>query len=398
MYHATTSICLNLLLTVCLFFSLSELYAQQDYIIIDHGRRIEGMRIKDNGPVENAHLCQVMGVLDLTDYRPEQLVGYGFGKGKDFVSKEIVVNDVRKKVFLELLTAGRFDLYYYAAKEGGRFFLEKEDESFLELQRGEESGDQEDFQQLLSVLMQDCEHIEEVVDYVNFRKFSLRKLLRLYNTCIQQPFPIARYGALLGYSGLRLYAPSKVDLELFQQLDFNLHASFTVGLFADIPIMSSYMSFHPEIQYSVHKAAYSQIVNAMKTEVELDLVMVNVPILIRYSFPYLKWRPFINAGVIYSRHIQNTHVLYQTDINAPSANRRLARNNDFLRRSFLAFSLGGGLQFQLNAKQQLFFELRASDYLFPLGTSSFNTLSGNLQDGNSFTKREINVIIGFSFL
>lgn len=68
------------------------------------------------------------------------------------------------------------------------------------------------------------------------------------------------------------------------------------GLFADIPVFST-ISFHPEVAFSKYHTTGS-ISNTPKSWAVNNVTMIQVPLLVRFSYPYLRGKltPFVDLG------------------------------------------------------------------------------------------------------
>ena len=95
-----------------------------------------GVKIIDGGSVRNAKYMQVILNKKTEKFCPDSVREYGINKGSTYFSKSIQVNDSVQKVFLERITAGKTNLYYFQDKNIKTYFLEKDSTVFIELAKG----------------------------------------------------------------------------------------------------------------------------------------------------------------------------------------------------------------------------------------------------------------------
>ena len=119
---------------LCAFLFLSiTLHAQTDFkpgfIINNSNDTIYGM-IDYRGSLLMGHTCTFKTSDNaITNYFPNDILGYRFIDGKYFVSREIE----GQRVFLEYLIKGMLNIYHLRDKDGDHYFLDKEDVTLVKI-------------------------------------------------------------------------------------------------------------------------------------------------------------------------------------------------------------------------------------------------------------------------
>lgn len=127
-----TSICTFLL--VFLFYS--DLFPQTAYIQTDSAYHY-GVKLIPGNSRQNSRMIIHDQDSVLIKYSPAEIIGYGFSKDKQYVSKEITIRGEPTKVFLHRLEKGDISLYFYKDCLTRRFFLEKQGLPLVEIERKE---------------------------------------------------------------------------------------------------------------------------------------------------------------------------------------------------------------------------------------------------------------------
>ncbi len=344
----------RLLYTTLFLIQSVIVYGQKGYFATDSLISV-GVRIVDGGPVQNSKFCRV-GVKNQTiKYSPDEVKEYGINMRKIYISKRINVDDENKRVFLERLAKGSINLYSYKYKKGQKLFLERDSGQLLEiLKTGNDIGNYKD---LLKSFTQDCNKVTESVKLASFNKLSLTKLIDQYNSCIEKPFPFTRYGLALGYTISNLYG-SKMSDEVLKKAIFENDISFNYGVFIDVPIFLSYFSIHPEIYYKrnsflSHFTSYNNV-----NDIIINATSINIPLLIRYSYPSLKLRPFVNIGSTFSYNYRNENMAYTAIISNNIVEINEIYHYKIYSDKLFGYTIGSGIQYNIDFKRSLFVELR----------------------------------------
>jgi hypothetical protein len=288
-------------------------------------------------------------------YSPEQVKEYGSVKGKVYVAKDISSGDTVKKVFLEQLYQGTVKLYYYIdSLHVKKYFLEKDSMKPFEISRQNEEGI--DFRKQLLEITSDCQNVSNAAKVSTYKKIYMTKLVARYDHCELKPFPHIRYGICMGYSLLKLIPASKY--EYLHDFNFGYDGATTFGLQIDKPIMASDFYLHSEINFAKHGFYYNELVDNEDIEFTANLSSLTLPVLLRYSLPFSKIRPFLNLGFNLAFRLQDDCMFYKTRITGNTVETIQAYKIRVSDRCNYGFSAGGGLEYDLSYRNSLFVDFR----------------------------------------
>lgn len=341
-----------------------------------------GIKLIDGGALMNSKLCQVKKGDKIIEYTPYEVKEFGFDDGRVYVSREIQTSDSIKKVFLERLCEGKTTLYYYKEKGRKSFFIEKNGSLFFELQK--RNRDNRTYNEQLSDITNDCSNVTSAVNFVNYNKKSIIKLVSRYNECVLKPFPHFRYGLTFGYEFTKLVTPSDNPSEDIKYFDFNYDGGYMVGLFIDNPILVSDFSLHTEIYFSKHGFSYNKLIDNKDLDFVANLSTLKVPLLFRYAYPSNKIRPFVNIGLVGSFNIQNKTQLYQTAISKNKIEIDDVKLSSPIDNIQLGYCMGGGMEYTLKSRNSLSFEIRYTNQYGIVNPETLRISGFNLVTGITF--------------
>jgi hypothetical protein len=299
--------------------------------------------------------------------------GMALQRGTVYESQEIFVNGENKKVFLERLEKGTISLYRYTSSGFTLYYVRKDSAELVELEKDKAA---------FIEISQDCEYISAATQLASFNKRSLSNLVAHYNNCENKPFPYPKIGILgaWGPSNLQI-SPDFPDASL-DDISFDPSASFLVGIYADLPIRRSYFSVNTGLYFSQNGFS----ANSRKDQVDVDVVVnvstLQVPLLLRYTLPAPKWRPFLNIGGTFAYHVENASAIYESSITDEVILIDQPIRNDLVPDQLLMYSAGIGLQYSLDYRKTLSAEVRYSQS--PAGRDTFG-------------QTRLDLFIGFSF-
>ena len=362
------------LIAALFFLSIQCAHSQKsDYIMTDSLLSV-GVKLKAGTAKENAQFIRMKKEDSEISYSPEDLTEYGFKNGTVYLSKNISLSGQSNKVFLERLEHGKITLYYFIAKGIKTYFLEKDSAVFIEISK-------DDFRKHLLKYTSDYEWKGEQVRLVKYNRKSLSQLVSMYNNGNNRPLPYPRFGVILGYSRTSLNIPTGMSNEHLEEVSFVPGASALIGVFADLAIAKSYFSLNTGV--NITKNGFS--VNSASPQSDVDVVInttsLNVPVLLRYTLPTLGWRPFINAGGSYLYHLTNKSSLYRSSIDQNVITINKVQQQPLISTSMVGYSLGIGLQRNLDFRKIAAAELR------------LNQFPGN---DITFQKTQLEIIASFS--
>jgi hypothetical protein len=370
-----------ILLTAIILFFLSFNSFGQSYFANDTIKSV-GVKIVDAGSIQNAQYCRLINGETETKYSPYEINEYGINKFRIYYAKDIHLKDSTKRVFLQLLSDGNTKLYYYEEEDYRTFFVQKDSALLIEIPK--KLNEEKDFyKNVISSFTQDCQEITDAIPFVRYNKKSLTEILKRYDKCENKPFPFFKFGIIGGYELSKLAKPSNLSLSELQQINYSYNGFYTMGVFADLPIIPTNFSVHLELYHSSHK--YSE--NRTKEDTYIDLTAnqssLKMPVLIRYSFNSGKTIPFLNAGGIVAYNYDHENGVFITTSKNNIVEITKLDNISVISDFQFGFAAGAGIERKLNNKNALFFELR------------FNKLFGLSE--NTFGNNELQLITGINF-
>lgn len=347
-------------------------FGQSDYFT-NKNSISTGIKLVKGGELMNSKFCQVEDGKNIIRYTPHEVNEFGFQDGRVYVSKDIKIADTLKRVFLERLNQGKITLYYYRAKGIKTFYIEKDNNLLVELPK--QNKTKEAFSKQLLGITNDYPNISDDCNLVSYNKTSLSKFIERYNYKSNyklKPFPHVRYGLTLGCGFTKLNnIPNTMNLNC---IDFKYDSRFTFGIFIDHPISQSYFSLHSEINFSKYGYSYNTHKENLDIDFVANILSMEIPLLIRYTYPSDKIRPYINLGSIITLNIKNEARLYNTKIAE-----NLIEINDLQSLTLIdkihgGYSIGGGIEYKLNIKNSIFIEIRYN-HQYGLKDSELSNLS-----------------------
>jgi len=352
---------------------------QTGYIVTDSS--VVAVKIDtENGDSFNGSFCRVRNGRVWEYYNPYLIKEYGFSDGRVFISRDVQLSGSNQKVFLERLQQGKATLYSFKETTGVQTFFIEKDSTLYVIDKKITEGIS--FKDKLLEITSDCKAVEDAIKVVEYKKETFTKLIKQYNNCEFAPMPHFRYGLTVSSSYLKLVLRS--GNEFLNYFDFNYVRGYTIGLFADKPIIASNFSYHVELYYSNHAMSYNKFVDTADYDFVANISSLKLPILIRYVYPSNKIRPFLNIGVTPSFGIRNETSLYKSVIGKDGIAVNKVDESSVLKSNRFGFSMGGGFEFRLNNKHALFIELRSNIYYEdfyinqnnPVKISEYNFITG----------------------
>lgn len=349
--------------------------SQQAWIMNDSVQRIINFRKGSDN--ENAQMCREERNGSVFTYTPNDLLWYRY-EFRLYLSKDIQFEGEAKRVFIEKLVSGKISLYYYSEKNSKRFFIERDSSYFTELIK--ESKSNTTFRDTLAKYCLDCNNIADAVKSVKYNKKSLALLITMYNGCEYRPFPYPKFGMYLGFQRSYLSPSSKnsFDSDMIERGKSNIDQSLLAGIFVDLPVFKSNITFHPEIYYSKNAFSLHYFENNFDTDIVINLSTFNVPVLFRYTFPFKKNRPFINSGILYSYHFRNESVIYKLQMINNIVEIQEESQETLFKMNQLKISVGIGCQHMINYRKSIFCELRYNSHSSLKSNLNLNDLNLNI--------------------
>lgn len=374
----TTLIFLSICIISIKIYGQSAYYDRNNKVIV-------GAKVIDYGGFSNSRICIVKIGDSLFHYTPYEVSSYGFKDGRIYVSKNIVVSDTVQRVFLLQLAKGKITLYYYGGDRNKTFFLEKDSTLFIELPDKNKKTNIS-YKGTLTTLTADCPYLKYDLKHVRRTKRSLSKLVTSFNICKIESLPFLKFGLEIGYGASKLIPNTDIEYQYMKSLDFKYEGGFTIGLFVEKQISRSNYSLYSGLFYSRYGFSFHQLIELKDIDYVTTVSSLKLPILIKYAYPLKKFRPFVNAGGILAYNFKINSSLYEAtkDQSTIAIDINNEKGASFFYQNQVGFAIGSGIDYKLNPKNSMFFELR------------YNKLYG-LSDSGSLNNSEFNFSTGINF-
>lgn len=370
----------NLLLLFFLVLPF-KLFSQNSYYITDSLTNM-GVYIENNGSKLNAQFCCVGDKWEVIRYTPYEVKEYRFNGGPVYVAKDIQLKDSVKRVFLERVVEGKTALYYYRGKNTQLFFIEKDSTLFIQLPKEKKST--KSFRDYLLELTADCPEVADAAKLVDYNKADLKEFMNRYQACNPAPFPFIKYGLVAGYEIAKLQAVGD-NSENLKLIDFNYKGSATIGAFIDYPLPVRNTSLYVEAYCSKHSYSYNKRTDHQDLFYLANISSLKVPVCIKYTFPSRKIRPFFNAGAIFAYNFDvDSKLLISSIVNQVIYTDMDRLESPIISKGQCGFTAGGGVEYKLNYRNSLFFQLCYSNLYGASSNNTLNTSSIQFSTGINF--------------
>jgi len=325
-------------------------FAQQNYVEFDT-IIYAGTKVIDQGKRQNALSCQWQKskneVLNLTPYEARS---YAIG-GVVYVARDVEINGKEGRFFLEKMASGNLTLFFIK-NEGKHFFVEKDDD-FFELTKRDASG-KKHYKKTLQALGADCDYTGSFLKRTWYNRYYLERFVNRYNVCEEVYRPV-RFGVVggLDYTGYSMFK------DVWKVSDIPFENSFTFGAFADIPVLQSRISFHPEFLYTKQAYRVSEASDDKhEKEAIANIEMYSVPLLIRYTWWTEKCSPFLNLGAVWHHYSRLENSVLTANFSSGVLD--IQQTEPELLPSKYAVTGGVGVWYKISRRNTVFVEARAA--------------------------------------
>jgi hypothetical protein len=366
------------LFLLTIFLSVSPILAQfrSGYIIENNNDTIYGS-IKFEGSLINSGQCEFMSNTDGTAhvFGPGEIKAFRFYDSKNFISREIQVNDKIQMVFLEWLIQGKASILTYTIMSSSRYFLLTESDSLIELlntTKNIEKGNttyivnRHEYIGTLKNQLKDCPSIQKDIDNISLTRNSLIKIIKEYNdkTCPGERCIIFedKNRKVKLQAGLSLsYIYSQLNLNNGTPEKVSLSNSLGVGLdinVTNLPLLSPKFSLSSQILYYGILYQYeSPILSWMDEKRMYHIDYLRIPFQLNYKLLYKRFTPFVSLG--FTTNIRFGYKQFDRDlVDFVTLNYYHFPEGEPIIKTFqTGFNGGLGLQYQLSNKAILKFKL-----------------------------------------
>jgi hypothetical protein len=254
---------------------------------------------------------------DVQIYKPDDINAFRFVNSKFFVTREILVDNQPKKVFLEWLIKGRASILTYTQSVSVvRFFLLLENDSLIELTNTTKEIDSDDkhyirvneeYIGILKFYFRDCPSLQSSIERVPFTSKSLIKITEDYHNrtcetgdCIiyedrnrKLKFDFGISADFLS-SRLRLNNSIPEDVYLSNTIGYGLTIKMT-----NLPLLSS--KFSSRLNIIFQNATYRYDITGLSSQIKDDRICkinyLRIPFQMNYNFTQKKLKPYISIGI-----------------------------------------------------------------------------------------------------
>jgi hypothetical protein len=246
-------------------------------------------------------------------YTADELNSFEFTDGKYYKSKQIRTAGQLQKRFLEYLVHGIADLYYFKDAEAAHFFIQKGNDSLVELKNTQVVKTVDDQQHvvqkkeyigMLHLIFSDVPQLQNQINASSFDHKSLVRLTKKYHNLVCDSFKCIVYEkntklkATIGFiagegiSNIKFKVKDNFYYSFMKDETFRSQSSFTAGI---------YLSLSNLFGISENLSVNSQL-GFSKTSFQSDNILISmqycsIPVYFSYIFPTGNLKPFINIGV-----------------------------------------------------------------------------------------------------
>ncbi|MCE2733233.1 MAG: PorT family protein [Flammeovirgaceae bacterium] len=314
------------------FLSYFSSYSQSDFrngfILLQKRDTIYGlMNYRENKSIYSFCEFKKIGSEKLNDYKPNDIVGFGFLNDKYFESQQITLPDYRtEQVFVEVIIRGKISLYKYK----DFFFIATEtsdlqllENSTKEVYVGETKMAKKTNQyiSILNIYLTDCESVKNKIPLTLYNEKSLTNLIYDYNLCSGKEFKVfkekkawsdIRFGLLSGVNR------SKITFEELREFEYLTGSTETAYLYFyglsfsfSSPRISEKFAFQLDMVYqptSYYKfSLFESNAGVTRNYVSINLDQLRFPLSLKYVITDRKLTPYFFTGVsfIYNLRTQS---------------------------------------------------------------------------------------------
>lgn len=336
------------LLFIGLLLCLSTEIKAQNAVVLKDSTILVGVKIKDASPIEKQYEVKFTD-RENKEYHltPKDVIIFN-EKRKRYLSKSFTLDGISRELFLErIMYNDSVSLYVYKSEnEKDLVVYEEKDGTIVPL--FDKSNPFINYLKTFPVVLQNPELAEKIEDTPPIPNKLLDQYYKVRKNNINL-FTRFRWGVMVGGGFSQIKGTGN--------LSFTNESHLTVGLFADLPVYK-YFSFHPEVYYlknaKLNEKNYSTIGMSFNRE------YICMPLLARFTFINLKSKaiPYLQFGPEIMYMFKGESDGYEMR-EATGYETQITEWDTYYHQNF-AFTLnaGIGLEYKLNKKHSLFFDVR----------------------------------------
>lgn len=305
---------------LCLYDLNGQTNFRPGYVITNENDTLRGL-LDYRGEFKNSKSCDFREneASIVQKFKPFDIKGYRFIDSKFYVSKSVLMNGMKIKVFLEYLVNGIAGLYYYYDGENFHYFIEKSGKQLIELTNEEEHffangheyiRESKDYIGSLKNAFIDCPQIFSSIDKANLGTKSLIKLTKKYHNyvcnnekCIvyEKQLPPIKF-KFATFVSMNVSSLTFSNSGLYQVINFNKAFFPTIGLQMNstLPRANEKLSFQVSGEYGKSYFSGSGIapykINLSTEQVYMHMTSFKGKAGFKYTYPKGKIRPIVMIG------------------------------------------------------------------------------------------------------
>ncbi|MCB8995395.1 MAG: outer membrane beta-barrel protein [Bacteroidales bacterium] len=368
------------------YFILLE--GQSNYYNTDSTTTTIGCNIIYGTRIENASICKVINAGKISQFSPEDIIGYGFSDGTNFVSARVNVNNYPQKVFLQEIVKDSVSLYFFKDKINKYFFIKTDSSEYIYLKKNTDTTEEKNYQDILRKLPVHCEGFQSFpYDKIKYTGSNLKTFVKAYNNCEQRLFKNMDYGFYASYNISYLVPTLNKEFKYSEKLAKESDNSVSLGIYANLPIAQSNFNFHPEIYFQ--KSAFRQYLLDYKTDYTflIDRTSICLPLLINYRIRGNHLSYFMSAGSTLLYGYANKSDIYLTSFSVLSSeldkffdgskeviSSVKVKSDPIISDMHIGYSTGAGIEFRFLKDTKMVLEARytGSDSFLAEDAASYN--------------------------
>lgn len=367
----------------------STAYSQRNFqpgFVLQNGDTLRGL-VDYRGAVRSATVATFKKAENAPEqtFTPHQIQAYGFDEGyKLFEALDIpaAADTARERVFLNALARGTASVYHYRDSfQKDRYFLRKGHGQIIELKYTEEllqnvatgrkyMARDKAYIQTISVAFSDCDQIKASrYENLKFTAEALADITAAYNQCmdegtISQKADIKE--STITFAPAITYTSSTFDLKgedhptsHGKYKDESMGVGGGIMVNVTVPRLNEKLSIQADLLYMPFKQTSSfsrkdALGFAYDYEVLFDVDYLKLPVQLVYTYPNVKLKPYLSAGLVNSFAVQVTQETTRTDyfsnVDGPMVRKQLAFGEGGFRKRTMGLTAGAGVHVPVGSK------------------------------------------------
>jgi hypothetical protein len=291
------------------FLLNAQLNFKKGYIVNNANDTLYGL-INDGGTISNTKVClfKPNRNANTTKFTPDEIKAYRFTNDKYYCTKEIFYKGENRKYFLEVLIAGKMNLYYFWKNKEESYFIQSDTDSLIglanvNLYQKNKSNISDRWYNLpfytetLITLFSDSKNTVHKLNGVDYQREDLVNITKDYiietcGYCTSYEKDLSKDRDRLGLiAGVRFSQNSLRDMDT---VIANYNTAFPIGFLYNfpLPLITERLSFQFEVvALNLIKGTTINNNNPKKENTEIAL-----PLLIKYEVPFGVFSPSFAIG------------------------------------------------------------------------------------------------------